>query len=226
MPVPATPTTATRARLAHARAADRIRAAIIDGTLQPGEPLRITELAEWLQLSRPPVQEALTLLESEAFVAFGPQRRWRVAEVRQDDVVTLSTVCGLLVADAAHLAIRDRSVRTRERLARAIDPVQSAVARQDPEELFVAATAFFDVIIAACANPELRRVCDLTGRRMQHQLRRTTLDAVIDWRALGRDYAELGTALTEGDVDAARAAIERIHGIRPSTCAGRSRHER
>ena len=41
---------------------------IIDGTLQPGEKLVDTELAEALNLSRTPIREALQLLEVQGFI--------------------------------------------------------------------------------------------------------------------------------------------------------------
>lgn len=57
----------------------RIGAAILDGTLEPGEHLRDHELAERLGVSRTPVREALQRLERTGLVEVAPNRYTRVS---------------------------------------------------------------------------------------------------------------------------------------------------
>ncbi|MFE5670645.1 GntR family transcriptional regulator [Agromyces sp. NPDC056523] len=52
----------------------RLRTAIVDGTLEPGEQLRDGELAEWLGVSRTPVREALLRLARAGLVLARPGR--------------------------------------------------------------------------------------------------------------------------------------------------------
>src|SRR4051812_22360818 len=52
----------------------RIRDAIVDGTLAPGEQLRDQELAAWLGVSRTPVREALLRLAEGGLVETRPGR--------------------------------------------------------------------------------------------------------------------------------------------------------
>lgn len=52
--------------------AESLRAAIVNGTLQPGEALRQDVLAQHYAVSRIPVREALRQLESEGWVRFLP----------------------------------------------------------------------------------------------------------------------------------------------------------
>ncbi|MBB6628256.1 GntR family transcriptional regulator [Nocardioides sp. KIGAM211] len=52
----------------------RLRDAIVDGTLAPGEQLRDIELATWLGVSRTPVREALLRLGEAGLVAASPGR--------------------------------------------------------------------------------------------------------------------------------------------------------
>lgn len=56
------------------RAAEEIRAAILNGTLAPGSRVRQEELAEKLGVSREPVRKALALLEKEGLVNSVPNR--------------------------------------------------------------------------------------------------------------------------------------------------------
>lgn len=56
----------------------RLRTAIVDGTLAPGEQLRDLELADWLGVSRTPVREALLRLVDAGLVESRPGRSTRV----------------------------------------------------------------------------------------------------------------------------------------------------
>ncbi|MFF1876668.1 GntR family transcriptional regulator [Leifsonia sp. NPDC058230] len=57
----------------------RIEAAILDGTLQPGERLRDTELVDWLGISRTPIRHALDRLMGQGLVEMERNRYTRVA---------------------------------------------------------------------------------------------------------------------------------------------------
>ena len=57
----------------------KLREAIVDGTLAPGEQLHDEELCGWLGLSRTPVRDALRRLRDEGLVEMAPQRFTRVA---------------------------------------------------------------------------------------------------------------------------------------------------
>ena len=65
---------------------DRLRDAIVDGTLAPGEVVRDTELAAWLGVSRTPVREALLRLGETGLVRAAPGRSTVVAEIDLDEV--------------------------------------------------------------------------------------------------------------------------------------------
>jgi DNA-binding GntR family transcriptional regulator len=59
---------------------------ITDGTLQPGEKIVDTELAEALGVSRTPVREALQILAIQGFVEMIPGKETRVTEICPKDV--------------------------------------------------------------------------------------------------------------------------------------------
>lgn len=60
---------------------DRLREAIVSGSLQPGDRLLQEELAERLGVSRMPVREALRRLEAEGLVVLQPYRGALVADL-------------------------------------------------------------------------------------------------------------------------------------------------
>jgi DNA-binding GntR family transcriptional regulator len=66
-----------------------LREAILDGTFQPGDRLRITEIANKLDVSTMPVRQALPALEAEGFATRIPHRGYIVTAVTASDVEEL-----------------------------------------------------------------------------------------------------------------------------------------
>jgi DNA-binding GntR family transcriptional regulator len=81
----------------------RIRDAIVDGSLEPGEQLRDTELASWLGVSRTPVREALLRLAEAGLVVTQPGRSTIVSTLDVRDVRDARDV----VAAMHELAVRE-----------------------------------------------------------------------------------------------------------------------
>jgi len=80
MPVPKSDTAASRTLLRD-QVTNSIRAAIIDGTLEPGERLHDESLIEWLGVSRTPIREALASLANEGLIEMAANRYTRVASL-------------------------------------------------------------------------------------------------------------------------------------------------
>jgi len=85
----------------------RLRDAIVDGTLEPGEQLRDQELAAWLGVSRTPVREAILKLSQAGLVRAAPGRSTTVAELdaraTRDAQSVVAAMHRLAVADAVPL---------------------------------------------------------------------------------------------------------------------------
>ena len=65
---------------------ERMRDAIVDGTLAPGSALKPDDVARRLGLSRAPIREALARLAADGLVETKPQSWTRVTEVIEKDV--------------------------------------------------------------------------------------------------------------------------------------------
>src|ERR1700732_3938430 len=77
----------------HTRLAyDRVRLAILDGTLEPGRPISQVRLAGELQVSRTPLREALRLLEHEGLVESDFNRRVRAKPLTMPDLEALTAM--------------------------------------------------------------------------------------------------------------------------------------
>ncbi|KZE89149.1 GntR family transcriptional regulator [Microbacterium sp. TNHR37B] len=120
----------------------RLRDAIVDGTLRPGEQLRDAEIGAWLGVSRTPVREALLRLEGNGLVVTQPGRSTAVSEIDEkslrdarDVVAAMHTlavqeVAGRLSADDI-AGMRDAN----RRFAEAIRAGDAAAALDSDEEL-------------------------------------------------------------------------------------------
>ncbi len=112
-------------------AADAIRKKILAGELEPGERLIEERLTEELAISRPPLREALRVLETEGLVSTRPRRGAFVATLTQEDVYEILTLrstfermafeLGVPVADDALLDPAREALREMERCAKAQD---------------------------------------------------------------------------------------------------------
>jgi DNA-binding GntR family transcriptional regulator len=83
-----------------------IRAAIIDGRLKPGEPLREADLAGQLGTSRTPIREALLLLENEGLVEAVRNRGAVVRTYTPEELEELYTLRAVLEGHGARCAAK------------------------------------------------------------------------------------------------------------------------
>lgn len=79
MPIPEHPQNTRPHRLLREVAFEKLLAAILDGTLEPGERLHDEELEKWLGVSRTPVRQAMTQLQSYGLIEIEAHRFTRVS---------------------------------------------------------------------------------------------------------------------------------------------------
>lgn len=124
---------------------ERIRHAIVDGTLPPGAPLRDADLAEQLGLSRAPVRQALLRLADDGLVDSKPQSYTRVSEVMSPDVLDAREIVRLL----HEFAVRQAVPKVRR---------EDIAAMRAANDRFAAAIEAGDVATAVKADDELHDI--------------------------------------------------------------------
>jgi len=82
MPIPTSSSMRIPRRLHRDEVHDRLSAAILDGTLEPAERIRDSELEVWLSVSRTPIRMALARLEDTGLVETTSHRNTRVVPTR------------------------------------------------------------------------------------------------------------------------------------------------
>jgi DNA-binding GntR family transcriptional regulator len=156
MPVP-TRKAETSRTLLRDQAYERLRDAILDGTLEPGEQLKDAEIAEWLGLSRTPIREALARLEEYGLVETAPNRYTRVTPLSAADARDAFTVVAALHSLATLLGVPrvDESELAAMREANA--DFAAALRANDVDRALAADDRFHDVLVHASANREIAR---------------------------------------------------------------------
>lgn len=133
--------------------AERIREAIIGGTLHPGERLKEERLARELGTSRTPVREALRVLQTEGLVAATPNRG---AAVRTYTLAELEEIYEIRAVLEGHAAGRAAERITRgqiDQLAASCDRFEELVTGADLRSL-VEENAFFHGLILQVSDSE------------------------------------------------------------------------
>ncbi|MEV6288561.1 GntR family transcriptional regulator [Kribbella sp. NPDC051770] len=143
-------------------AANAIRRMILAGELAEGERLIEERLTEQLGISRPPLREALRVLEQEGLIVTKPRRGSTVATLTDQDVFEILTLRSAL-----------------ERLA-----VELGVPVQVPERLKVAQDALLEM--ERCASAEDRGSLVQAGYRFH-----SSLVALAGHRRLEEAYASV-----------------------------------
>lgn len=200
MPVPAD-VAPVRTALLRDRVHDRLRDAIVDGTLAPGEVVRDTELATWLGVSRTPVREALLRLGETGLVQAAPGRSTVVAEINLAEVreahAVVATMHRLAVAEAVSRLTPEHLDTMRAANAR----FAAALAGHDGDAALAADDDFHAVAVDASGNRALATVLDQFSpvvRRLERL--RFASHAAEESVAL---HDRLVRACADGDVDAA-----------------------
>jgi len=179
----------------------RLRDAIVDGTLQPGEQLRDAELATWLGVSRTPIREALLRLQRAGLIVSAPGRSTTVSslDVRatRDAQAVVAAMHELAVRQAVPVltaADLDRMRVANQRFAAALRAGDADAALQADDELHA-------VPVAAAANSAIEEVLAqyTPVLRRVERLRFSSLAG----RASVALHDELIALCAAGDVDAA-----------------------
>ena len=91
------------------RAYQKLRGAIESGELKPGQRVMEVEAAQWLEMSRTPVREALRRLENEGMLAVESRTGLVVASISRQAMIELYVMREVLEGTAARLCVKHAS---------------------------------------------------------------------------------------------------------------------
>lgn len=183
MPIPTADAIPQPRRLLRDVAYDEVLAAIMDGTLEPGERLNDDELATWLQVSRTPIREAIARLHALGLVEIEANRFTRVASRDDQTYVKAAQVLAGLHRLGAELSAETLDDNSREVLLGDL----SRISQRLEQRTVAAAGELLDaqgVIVAASGNELLIEMEASLRVRVKFLGPRETGEC--DWPALRR----------------------------------------
>jgi DNA-binding GntR family transcriptional regulator len=185
-----------------ASAYERIKEAILGGTLRPMERIAEGDVASRLGLSRTPVREAFGLLAAEGLIVVVPQRGSFVSQLRIDDILEIYQIRTPLECMAARIAAETIDESMLAVLDRLVEVEASSYGTRSTKESLDANFEFHRIIIECVRN---RRLKALVGQ-LQGQVHRARLLWPSTRRRLDetwKEHAELVVALRARDPDKA-----------------------
>jgi DNA-binding GntR family transcriptional regulator len=178
---------------------DKLRGAIEQQQLLPGERLVERDLCERLGVSRTSVREALRHLESEGLVEFADARGPRVTLLGPQEVRELFELRGALEGLVAQLFALKARAKDLRGLEKAFQTLEKAT---EQAALRSALQGFYDVLFAGCSN----RYAALQCRQLQARLGYWQADALaVETRRTQFQQHLQRLLAAAGEADGARA---------------------
>lgn len=184
-----------------------IRAALLAGRFQPGERLKIRDLAAQWGTSPMPVRAALQRLVAEGALEGEAQRSLRVPAMTRERFEQLLPVRINLEGLAVELACARLSAVELSSLQSCVERMEQALQARDVTGYLEENSQFHLTLYQACANPVLLRLIESLWLQVGPFFNRLFTEADLSLR-LNDFHEDCMKALLAGDARAARAAVE------------------
>jgi DNA-binding GntR family transcriptional regulator len=194
-------------------ALEKMRDAILDFRLRPGERLVERTLCERLGVSRTVVREVLRHLEAEGLVESIPHQGPAVARPDPAKADQIYEIRALLEAEAARACAERATPADVKRLAAAIDRIEQAFAQDSPRDVIKMTTAFYEILFA-CADKQVAwDVVQSLNARINH-LRAMTISTPGRAKTAIQEMHRILDAIKKRDSDGTyRASIDHVRTV-------------
>lgn len=212
MPIPNAPSRgAVQRTLLRDTVFQKLRDAILDGTLQPGERLSDDEIEGWLGVSRTPIRDALNELSRSGLVEMSPNRYTRVATPREAEALDAIQTLGIIMGGAIRLATPRLDEVTRNNVYTQIQTISSCLKAGDPSATNKAAVELWHIVMKQCDNSLLLSLCEQSIDGLAFKLRIATVGRLFDFSSHAELFDTLGQRVLDGDAAGAAAIVHRLH---------------
>ncbi len=183
------------------RVAEALRGAILSGRFRDGEELNQVALAQYFNVSRVPVREALRQLQAEGLVEGRAHRRAVVVGLDRARVREIVEICCLLEAYMLERAAVGMDAGRIARLRSCCDAMERA---RDVDAWFACNREFHQLLTETAQSPTARALVDQLAGQVERYLRRTGPERAAE---AVREHRAVVDALDRGDVIAAKDAV-------------------
>jgi DNA-binding GntR family transcriptional regulator len=195
---------------------ERIKEAIRNADLEPGQPLSETKLSKSLGISRTPVREALQQLAQEGLVQIIPGRAVTVASLSIQEVMNVVHARSILEPEVARLVAASISSNDLETLWSVIQEMKEAIDNEDRTIWAKADSKFHEILSASCPNKLLGDMVIQVRNRISYLStdNQTNRDRML---ACTQEHQIVVEAIAAGDPQAAEEAMrDHINMLRES----------
>ncbi len=189
------------------RVYEALRSAILSLDFAPGAVLRKGPICEALGVSRSPVSEAISKLETEGLVDVFPQSATRVSKLSMKDIREDAFLREALEVSAVEYAAEHRTDELQARLRRNLQMQVSQVEDGDLEEFFVTDQEFHRLILNCCKIERLHDTIRFVSNHVD-RARLLLLDVPGRTSDSVTEHQEIAEAIQRGDPARARAAMK------------------
>ena len=203
---------------------ERLRSAILDEELQPGQRLRLRDLAELLETSTMPIREALQVLAAEGLVQLHPYRGAQVTPLSTEELEELYMARLGLEGLAARLGAVNMRPGELEHLRQLLPVLEQTASAGDLARFLLLDIEFHETQFRASRRPRLVARIDQLRRSCNRYVKRARI-AILDEEGTRRLHRALVDACAAGDGALAeqimRSDIDAaVSSIRPHTLRG------
>ncbi len=190
------------------KVANEVREAIHSGEFPPGERLVERALAARLGVSHIPVREALTKLAEEGLVERTPRRGARVALLRPEELLEISSLRIVLEQFVCHRVQATWSPAIESRLHKVVDSMIAAAEAGDVDRMFSLDRRFHEILWEVSNHKLLLSIASqLRGRINGFLLAANAALASEELVAHAMSHNDLISALASGDAERASVAM-------------------
>jgi DNA-binding GntR family transcriptional regulator len=204
------PPTINRGKSLYEQVYQALRSAILTGALAPGDRLVETQLAEWLQVSRTPLREALRQLQQDGLVTADVSGGLRVTTITAGDAEELYdcrlALETLAVAGACVHATPDQLAAIEGCVTKAEGATADRYGSLPPQSLLYVDYQFHHLIAESSGNRRLVSLLDTLFDAMA-LLRIQTLQKNPNVLEIRLEHRQIYESIHDGDVEGAVAAI-------------------
>ncbi|WP_255948260.1 GntR family transcriptional regulator [Streptomyces odontomachi] len=147
-------------------AAEQLRGMILAGELRPGDRLIEERLTAELGISRPPLREAMRLLQQEGLITMAPRRGMTVMELAARDVHEILTLRSALERLAVELGVPVHEPARLENCRTALDRMRECADKGDRAELVRCGYLFHRAIIELADHKRLITMYESLHRQL------------------------------------------------------------
>lgn len=197
-------------------ATDAIRKKILSGELAPGARLIEERLTEELAISRPPLREALRLLETEGIIERLPRRGVFIRTLTDQDVREILTIRSALERLAFETGIPVARPELLERAEAALAEMERCAEEEDRGALVQAGYAFHAALVHIADNSHLEQIYSSVQQKIILCMARNLIARERYYEGLKEHVARhrhLLETVRSGDAAAALAELA-VHGER------------